>query len=168
MCAFRFLFHLKPCSTTLGSISNSPSACFVASDGLQLRVYQAVIDARTLLAEVLAAACRKDNADVSYQFCRSFNNLHNYKQFLFQNTDQAIWGVIRDRCSEHVFGCTARDWPRPRRLHPADEVGAAYANRARHNQMHAPNNDPRLFPALSYSFASVNMHHLINIRFKLS
>ncbi|XP_049518236.1 dmX-like protein 2 isoform X5 [Dermacentor silvarum] len=50
-------------STTLGSISNSPSACFVASDGLQLRVYQAVIDARTLLAEVLAAACRKDNAD---------------------------------------------------------------------------------------------------------
>ncbi|KAL3207739.1 hypothetical protein MRX96_009997, partial [Rhipicephalus microplus] len=50
-------------STTLGSISNSPSACFVASDGLQLRVYQAVIDARTLLAEVLAAARQKDNAD---------------------------------------------------------------------------------------------------------
>ncbi|XP_077514309.1 rabconnectin-3 alpha isoform X3 [Amblyomma americanum] len=50
-------------STTLGSISNSPSACFVASDGLQLRVYQAVIDARTLLAEVMAAARKGENAD---------------------------------------------------------------------------------------------------------
>lgn len=39
-------------STTLGSYSNSPSACFVASDGEHLRVYQAVIDARTLLAEI--------------------------------------------------------------------------------------------------------------------
>ncbi|KAM7285267.1 dmX-like protein 2 [Ixodes scapularis] len=51
-------------STTLGSISNSPSACFVASDGRRLRVYQAVIDARTLLAEVQAAR-RRDNADVA-------------------------------------------------------------------------------------------------------
>ena len=39
-------------STTLGNLSNSPSACFVASDGQSLRVYQAVIDARTLLAEI--------------------------------------------------------------------------------------------------------------------
>lgn len=39
-------------SSTLGSITNSPSACFVASDGQRLRVYQAVIDARTLLAEM--------------------------------------------------------------------------------------------------------------------
>ncbi|KAG1687719.1 DmX-like protein 2 [Nymphon striatum] len=39
-------------STTLGSISNSPSACFVASDGHCLRIYQAVIDSRTLLAEI--------------------------------------------------------------------------------------------------------------------
>ena len=39
-------------SSTLGSITNSPSACFVASDGHRLRVYQAVIDARTLLAEM--------------------------------------------------------------------------------------------------------------------
>lgn len=42
-------------STTLGSYSNSPSACFVASDGENLRVYQAVIDARTLLAEISAS-----------------------------------------------------------------------------------------------------------------
>ena len=39
-------------SSLLGSVSNSPSACFVASDGNSLRVYQAVIDARSLLAEV--------------------------------------------------------------------------------------------------------------------
>ncbi len=72
-------------STTLGSISNSPSACFVASDGNCLRVYQvwvpcssgvvvfflggthckfahcigqAVIDARALLAELNQAARR--------------------------------------------------------------------------------------------------------------
>ena len=36
-------------STVLGSLSNSPSACFVSSDGSCLRVYQAVIDARSLL-----------------------------------------------------------------------------------------------------------------------
>ncbi|KPM03004.1 DmX-like protein [Sarcoptes scabiei] len=38
-------------STALGPILNSPSACFVASDGRQLRIYQAIIDARSLLAE---------------------------------------------------------------------------------------------------------------------
>ena len=43
-------------STILGSVSNSPSACFVASDGNSLRVYQAVIDARSLLSEVNSAA----------------------------------------------------------------------------------------------------------------
>lgn len=48
-------------STTLGTLSNSPSACFVASDGKCLRVYQAVIDARTLLAEVSGA--EKNNHD---------------------------------------------------------------------------------------------------------
>ncbi|XP_062621591.1 dmX-like protein 2 [Saccostrea cucullata] len=45
-------------SSTLGSYSNSPSALFVASDGNCLRMYQAVIDARTLLLEV--GAQRKD------------------------------------------------------------------------------------------------------------
>lgn len=45
-------------STTLGSLSNSPSACFVASDGESLRVYQAVIDARTLLAEISSSERR--------------------------------------------------------------------------------------------------------------
>ena len=39
-------------STVLGTMSNSPSACFVSSDGQSLRVYQAVIDARSLLSEL--------------------------------------------------------------------------------------------------------------------
>ena len=47
------------CSTTLGSISNSPSACFVASDGESLRIYQAVIDGRALLAEISTAERKK-------------------------------------------------------------------------------------------------------------
>ncbi|XP_023930909.1 dmX-like protein 2 [Lingula anatina] len=38
-------------SYSLGSKSNSPSALFVASDGSCLRVYQAVIDARTLMVD---------------------------------------------------------------------------------------------------------------------
>ena len=46
-------------STILGPVSNSPSACFVASDGHSLRVYQAVIDARTLLAEMNSAIALK-------------------------------------------------------------------------------------------------------------
>ena len=46
-------------SSLLGSVSNSPSACFVASDGNSLRVYQAVIDARSLLAEVNTMAGAK-------------------------------------------------------------------------------------------------------------
>jgi len=51
-------------STTLGTLSNSPSACFVASDGECLRVYQAVIDARTLLAEVSSSEHRSRMAAV--------------------------------------------------------------------------------------------------------
>ncbi|XP_069136751.1 dmX-like protein 2 [Argopecten irradians] len=39
-------------SSTLGSYSNSPSALFVASNGNSLMMYQAVIDARTLLLEM--------------------------------------------------------------------------------------------------------------------
>ncbi|XP_059145859.1 dmX-like protein 2 isoform X3 [Physella acuta] len=38
-------------STSLGSYSNSPSALFVASDGNCLRLFQAVIDARSLLLD---------------------------------------------------------------------------------------------------------------------
>ena len=43
----------------MGRVSNSPSACFVASDGESLRVYQAVIDGRALLAEISTAERKK-------------------------------------------------------------------------------------------------------------
>ncbi|XP_067839111.1 dmX-like protein 1 isoform X6 [Heptranchias perlo] len=39
-------------SYCLGAYCNSPSACFVASDGHYLRLYQAVIDAKKLLSEL--------------------------------------------------------------------------------------------------------------------
>uniref|UniRef100_A0A3Q1EFY6 Dmx like 1 n=1 Tax=Acanthochromis polyacanthus TaxID=80966 RepID=A0A3Q1EFY6_9TELE len=39
-------------SSCLGAYCNSPSACFVASDGLSLRLYQAVIEAKKLLSEL--------------------------------------------------------------------------------------------------------------------
>ncbi|XP_043915100.1 dmX-like protein 1 [Protopterus annectens] len=39
-------------SSCLGAYCNSPSACFVASDGQSLRLYQAVIDAKKLLCEL--------------------------------------------------------------------------------------------------------------------
>lgn len=62
-------------STTLGSLSNSPSACFVASDGECLRVYQAVIDARTLLAEVSSSERKTRMMDsmISISECSSEN-----------------------------------------------------------------------------------------------
>lgn len=52
-------------STTLGNLSNSPSACFVASDGESLRVFQAVIDARTLLAEIATSERRHKDVVVN-------------------------------------------------------------------------------------------------------
>lgn len=58
-------------STTLGNLSNSPSACFVASDGECLRVYQAVIDARTLLAEVSLSE-RRSRMMVNFRIILSF------------------------------------------------------------------------------------------------
>ncbi|CDW52018.1 Protein RBC-1, isoform a [Trichuris trichiura] len=39
-------------SSTLGRSSNSASSCFIASDGQCLRVYQAVLDARSLLSDM--------------------------------------------------------------------------------------------------------------------
>lgn len=37
---------------SVGTYCNSASACFVASDGKNLRLYQAVVDARKLLDEL--------------------------------------------------------------------------------------------------------------------
>lgn len=42
-------------SSTLGTICNSPSSCFIASNNGRLCVYQAVVDARGLLAELYSS-----------------------------------------------------------------------------------------------------------------
>ena len=49
-------------SSCLGPTANSPSACFVASDGYSLRLFQAVIDARTLLVDMTT---KTDQLEVS-------------------------------------------------------------------------------------------------------
>ncbi|KAK6760766.1 hypothetical protein RB195_022003 [Necator americanus] len=54
-------------SCTLGTVCNSPSSCFVAGDGRNLVIYQAVVDARDLLAEIFNStrqneACKDDTA----------------------------------------------------------------------------------------------------------
>ncbi|XP_068103218.1 dmX-like protein 1 isoform X2 [Hyperolius riggenbachi] len=53
-------------SYCLGTYCNSPSACFVASDGQNLRLYQAVIDAKKLL-------CELSNPDISTYVGEVFN-----------------------------------------------------------------------------------------------
>ncbi|XP_075457257.1 dmX-like protein 1 isoform X2 [Ascaphus truei] len=53
-------------SHCLGTYCNSPSACFVASDGQNLRLYQAVIDAKKLL-------CELSNPEVSKYVGEVFN-----------------------------------------------------------------------------------------------
>uniref|UniRef100_A0AC34PUG3 RAVE complex protein Rav1 C-terminal domain-containing protein n=1 Tax=Panagrolaimus sp. JU765 TaxID=591449 RepID=A0AC34PUG3_9BILA len=42
-------------SSTLGTVCNSPSSCFIASNSGRLCVYQAVVDARGLLAELYSS-----------------------------------------------------------------------------------------------------------------
>ncbi|XP_066567407.1 dmX-like protein 1 isoform X2 [Amia ocellicauda] len=53
-------------SNCLGAYGNSPSACFVASDGHSLRLYQAVIEAKKLLSEL-------SNPDISKYVGEVFN-----------------------------------------------------------------------------------------------
>nr|XP_006818127.1 PREDICTED: Dmx-like 2 [Saccoglossus kowalevskii] len=61
-------------SSSLGPVSNSPSACFVASDGICLRLYQAVIDARSILIEV---ANNYEQPEAYMSSCSSLNSLVN-------------------------------------------------------------------------------------------
>ncbi|GFS07033.1 DmX-like protein 2 [Elysia marginata] len=58
-------------STSLGAFSNSPSALFVASDGQCLRLYQAVIDARSLLLE----KTHKASSNVSTSSTSSYHEI---------------------------------------------------------------------------------------------
>ncbi|XP_046448229.1 dmX-like protein 2 isoform X2 [Daphnia pulex] len=68
-------------SSSLGGFSNSASACFVASDGLSLRIYQAVIDARTLLAQILITPTLGPNNP----FNTSFDKESPARQFMLGN-----------------------------------------------------------------------------------
>uniref|UniRef100_A0A0P5RMU8 DmX protein 2 n=1 Tax=Daphnia magna TaxID=35525 RepID=A0A0P5RMU8_9CRUS len=68
-------------SSSLGGYSNSASACFVASDGSSLRIYQAVIDARTLLAQILITPTLGPNNP----FNTSFDKESPVRQFMLGN-----------------------------------------------------------------------------------
>lgn len=107
-------------STTLGSISNSPSACFIASDGHQLRVYQAVIDARTLLSELSLSQRYSDSAnmtgtsdDTSSDLGGIHVNLHQvFKIVSLQSTSRPGCILELDAISD-----ATHDWQHTQLLH---------------------------------------------------
>lgn len=80
-------------SSCLPLQSNSPSACFVASDGYSLRLFQAVIDARSLLNEISPTS---NQFEVRFQifikrFLEIFMNFINYiKLFSFQSVHASL------------------------------------------------------------------------------
>ncbi|KIH47071.1 hypothetical protein ANCDUO_22874, partial [Ancylostoma duodenale] len=53
-------------SCTLGTVCNSPSSCFIASDGQNLVIYQAVVDARGLLAEIYNSTRQSESFNEEY------------------------------------------------------------------------------------------------------
>ncbi|XP_050532464.1 dmX-like protein 2 isoform X5 [Daktulosphaira vitifoliae] len=113
-------------STTLGTLSNSPSACFVASDGECLRVYQAVIDARTLLAEVSSSEHRSRMAadsmmslstDVSSETELKHNSLHDRIKIVSQQSTSRPGCIIQlDAISD-----ATHDWQNTQFLHVFQE-----------------------------------------------
>lgn len=112
-------------STTLGSLSNSPSACFVASDGECLRVYQAVIDARTLLAEISSSERRSRIMDSMISLstdCSSENGMH---QTSFHNKIKIVsqQSTARPGCIIQLDGITdaTHDWQNTQFLHVFQE-----------------------------------------------
>ncbi|XP_022241502.1 dmX-like protein 2 isoform X2 [Limulus polyphemus] len=110
-------------STTLGSISNSPSACFVASDGQQLRIYQAVIDARTLLAEVSSAERKQRDSDFSMSSSTSSDI--GYRQLSLQETFKIIssQSTSRPGCIIELDAISdaTHDWKNTQLLHVFQE-----------------------------------------------
>ncbi|XP_014244478.1 dmX-like protein 2 isoform X1 [Cimex lectularius] len=108
-------------STTLGNLSNSPSACFVASDGESLRVYQAVIDARTLLAEVSSSERRSRimgslvslSTDISSDDGAKHSSLHDRIKIVSQQSTARPGCVIQlDAISD-----ATHDWQNTQLLH---------------------------------------------------
>uniref|UniRef100_A0A1B6CLX3 RAVE complex protein Rav1 C-terminal domain-containing protein n=1 Tax=Clastoptera arizonana TaxID=38151 RepID=A0A1B6CLX3_9HEMI len=112
-------------STTLGNLSNSPSACFVASDGESLRVYQAVIDARTLLAEVSSSERRSRvmgslvslSTDLSSEDGVKHSSLHDRIKIVSQQSTARPGCVIQLDAIEDA----THDWQNTQFLHVFQE-----------------------------------------------
>lgn len=87
-------------SCTLGSVCDSPSSCFIASDGKKLSVYQAVVDAASILAEMYSS--NKKNVDASfdrYNLCFLIDNeSNNYKKKLKSIKNAAGKFDFSDEC----------------------------------------------------------------------
>ncbi|KAL0821029.1 hypothetical protein ABMA28_005673 [Loxostege sticticalis] len=113
-------------STTLGNLSNSPSACFVASDGESLRVFQAVIDARTLLAEI--ATSERRHKDVFQHDTMSMSSdstleegggipLHDRIKIVSQQSTARPGAIIQ----LHAIADATHDWHNTQLLHVFQE-----------------------------------------------
>ncbi|XP_053611658.1 dmX-like protein 2 isoform X3 [Plodia interpunctella] len=114
-------------STTLGNLSNSPSACFVASDGESLRVFQAVIDARTLLAEI-ATSERRHNDVLQQHDTMSMSSestleegggvpLHDRIKIVSQQSTARPGAIIQ----LHAIADATHDWHNTQLLHVFQE-----------------------------------------------
>jgi hypothetical protein len=108
-------------SWTLGSVSNSPSACFIASDGNKLHVYQAVIDARALLAE-LNAVDTPVQLDSSGSFDGdTMHDIRKVNRDRLRNTFKVVssQSTARPGCILQLdsIGETAHDWQNTQLLH---------------------------------------------------
>ncbi|XP_069360206.1 dmX-like protein 2 isoform X8 [Maniola hyperantus] len=112
-------------STTLGNLSNSPSACFVASDGESLRLFQAVIDARTLLAEI--ATSERRHKDVLHHDTMSLSSdstieeggipLHDRIKIVSQQSTARPGAIIQ----LHAIADATHDWHNTQLLHVFQE-----------------------------------------------
>ncbi|XP_032514293.2 dmX-like protein 2 isoform X1 [Danaus plexippus] len=112
-------------STTLGNLSNSPSACFVASDGESLRLFQAVIDARTLLAEI--ATSERRHKDVMHHDTMSMSSessvseggvpLHDRIKIVSQQSTARPGAIIQ----LHAIADATHDWHNTQLLHVFQE-----------------------------------------------
>jgi len=154
-------------STTLGSISNSPSACFIASDGNQLHIYQSVIDARTLLAEMNSAR-RTISLDSSGSFEENAfnNNNFNYPKNNLKDIFKivSLQSTSRPGCILELDAITdaIHDWQNTQLLHVFQDQmicgDACYNKKSTQNKSSNENlNNPSLFePGLD---AVVDLRH---------
>lgn len=111
-------------SHTLGTITNSSSACFIASDGKQLRIYQAIIDATTLLAEITASrkVTAKDISDVSSEEGNSSGGFDDHQQRdLLEDAFKivSLQSTPRPGCILELTGISeaTHDWQNTQLLH---------------------------------------------------